>query len=104
MSKPGTKVTIFSFSLLNTMKLQPSNYKGIEFVNLHKLPDDQQLLLQHNGDIERIKILIDGKIVSDCIQYSAYSLWYALVFEKSIAPVIAKKQVDLPHTIAVSKA
>ena len=78
------------------MKVQASNYKGIEFVNLHKLPADQQLLLQHNGDIERIKILIDGKITGDCIQYSAYSLWYALIFEKSIAPLPAKRQIEEP--------
>lgn len=69
------------------MKVQPTIYKGIEFVRLQELPADQQLLLQHNLQIERIKILIDDKITGDCIQYKDYSAWFISVFSKSVAPV-----------------
>lgn len=65
------------------MKVQATNYKGIEFVSFQQLPADQQLLLRH-AQLERIKILIDGKVRRDCIQYRDYSAWYASVFLKSI--------------------
>lgn len=66
------------------MKVQATNYKGIEFVRFQKLPTDQQQLLIRNTELERIKILIDGKICRDCIQYHDYSAWYASVFLKSV--------------------
>ncbi len=66
------------------MKVQAIHYKGIEFVSFQELPADQQLLLQHNTGLERIKILMDGKIFKDCVQYKDYSAWYTSVFLKSI--------------------
>lgn len=68
------------------MRAQATNYKGIEFVRFHELPADQQLLLQHNTQLERIKILMDGKVCRDCIQYKDYSDWYSSVFVKSTRP------------------
>lgn len=62
------------------MKVQATHYKGIEFVSFQELPADQQLLLQGNTGLERINILINGKIYRDCIQYKAYSAWFASVF------------------------
>lgn len=66
------------------MKVQATHYKGIEFVSFPELPADQQLLLQHNTELERIQILIDGKVRGNCIQYKDYSNWYSSVFLKSI--------------------
>jgi hypothetical protein len=66
------------------MKVQSTHYKGIEFVSFQELPVDQQLLLQHNTGLERIQILIDGKVCRNCIQYKDYSDWYTSVFLKSI--------------------
>lgn len=66
------------------MKVQATNYKGIEFICFPELPQDQQLLLQHNTQLERINIMIDGKVCRDCIQYKAYSNWYASVFLQSV--------------------
>jgi hypothetical protein len=66
------------------MKVQSTHYKGIEFVSFQELPAEQQLLLQHNTELERIQILIDGKVCRNCIQYKDYSDWYASVFLKSI--------------------
>lgn len=65
------------------MKVQATHYKGIEFVSFQELPTDQQLLLQHNTRLERINILINGKIYRDCIQYKTYSAWFESVFIKS---------------------
>ena len=69
------------------MKIQATTYKGMEFVCLQDLPADQQTLLQHNDDVERIKILIDGKVSSNCIQYKDYAYWYAMIFMKSVSSV-----------------
>ncbi len=63
------------------MKLPASVYKGIEFVCIQDLPAEQQFLLQNAHTIERIKILIDEKIVSNCIQYKHYTAWYNESFE-----------------------
>lgn len=68
------------------MKVQSTIYKGIEFVSFQELPVDQQLLLQHNTELERIIILLDGKVCRDCIQYKDYSAWYSFVFLKSVRP------------------
>lgn len=79
------------------MKVQATIYKGIEFVSFQELPAKQQLLLQHNTGLTRIKILIDGKVRGNCIQYNDYSKWYSSVFLKSI-PV--QEQVKKLSTVS----
>lgn len=69
------------------MKVQATLYKGIEFVRFQELPENQQALLRLNTDVERINILIDGKVASNCIQFKDYAAWYSSVFTKSITPV-----------------
>ena len=66
------------------MKAKERVYRGIEFICLDELPADQKLLLQHNRLPERIKILVDGKILSNCIQYHKYNAWYNHVYETSV--------------------
>lgn len=64
------------------MRVQPAYYRGISFVRLSDLPVEQQIALRlspHHP--ERIKILIDGKIVDECIQYAAYSEWFTSVYK-----------------------
>lgn len=86
------------------MKVQATIFKGIEFVNLQDLPADQQTLLQHNNEVERIKILIDGKVTSNCIQYKDYSYWYSMVYLKSIDAVESPVKIPVHLTeIAVTK-
>lgn len=72
------------------MKAKARSYKGIEFVTVHELPPDQQLLLKHATDPERIKILIDGVVLDNCIQYGQYCEWHATVYERSVAKSAAK--------------
>ena len=71
------------------MKVKARVYKGIEFITVSDLPTSQQLLLEHNSDTERIKILMDGKILGNCIQYSEYDSWYTSVYKRSVATVDA---------------
>jgi len=88
------------------MKAKATFYRGIEFICVSELPDNQQLLLQQVRDPERIKILMAGKILNNCIQYKAYCDWYTTVFERSIIPVKIKPVPEevFPVNIALGKA
>lgn len=75
------------------MKVQGSHYKGIDFVRFNDLPEDQQAALRLNSEVERINILIDDKVVSNCIQFKDYSLWFTSVFKN---PVITVEKIIQP--------
>ncbi len=63
------------------MKVKSTIYKGIEFVEIYSLPNEQkQNLLQSVDPDLFIKILIDGKLMSQCIQYKDYEEWYDTAF------------------------
>lgn len=67
------------------MKAKAKIYRGIEFISVSDLPTSQQLLLQHTEEPERIKILVDGAILGNCIQYTEYEKWFTSVYKKSVA-------------------
>jgi hypothetical protein len=88
------------------MKAKERVYRGIEFINVGELPADQQLLLEHASRPERIKILIDGKVLGNCIQYGKYSDWYNAVYKQSVTPAVLKpvqEKVFLPLEISLTK-
>lgn len=63
------------------MKINSENFKGIEYIQLNELPEDQcQKILESLDRDFLIKLLIDGKIVSNCLQYKDYSFWYDNIF------------------------
>lgn len=63
------------------MKVKSTIYKGIEFVEIYSLPNEQkQNLLQTINPELFIKILVDGKLMSQCIQYKDYEEWYDNAF------------------------
>ena len=86
------------------MKVKATVYKGIEFISVNELPADQQLLLMHAQEPERIKILIDGKVQSDCIQYSHYCLWFDMVYASSVASNQITREATAPVNISLVKA
>ncbi|HET9485835.1 MAG TPA: hypothetical protein VFO54_00290 [Chryseosolibacter sp.] len=59
------------------MKVDAKIFKGIEYVQLNELPQAQREIITQtvNPDLF-IKLLVDGKIVSGCLQYKDYSKWY----------------------------
>ncbi|HEY9008409.1 hypothetical protein [Ohtaekwangia sp.] len=72
----------YQVMLQANMKIEPTNFKGIEYVQVNQLPEDQQaLILQTISSNLYIKILIDGKIIGKCLQYKDYDLWYHNVFK-----------------------
>jgi hypothetical protein len=80
------------------MKVERKIYKGIEYVLLTELPQSQrEHLSQTLSQDQMIKILIDGSIVSDCIQYKDYSFWFDNIFKAKQQPVkeIVTQTVDI---------
>lgn len=77
--------------------VQARNFKGIEFVQLSELPNEQQDILINtlNRDLV-IKILVNEKVLNDCLQYKDYILWYENVFKVQHIPTVKKdaKQVE----------
>jgi hypothetical protein len=60
------------------MKVDSKIFKGIEYVQISELPQAQRELLTQTINPELfIKLLVDGKIISGCLQYKDYNTWYA---------------------------
>jgi hypothetical protein len=59
------------------MKVNSTIYKGIEFVEISALPNEQKTSLMQTVSPDLfIKILVDGKLMPRCIQYKDYEEWY----------------------------
>lgn len=73
------------------MMVEAKNYKGIQYIQVNELPQVQQESLTRtiNKDLF-IKILIDGKVISDCLQYKDYTFWFNTVYRST--------QLDVPAT------
>ena len=63
------------------MKVSSSIYKGIQYVQVSTLPSEQRDRLL--GSINRelfIKILVDGKLLGNCLQFKDYESWFENVY------------------------
>lgn len=68
------------------MKVQIENYKGIEFVQISKLPEVQrQLIVLVLPADNIIKILKENELLTDCIQYKHYEEWYNAHFKEGVS-------------------
>lgn len=69
----------------------PKLYKGIEYVQLNELPEDQQRRIRESLNQELfIKILVDGHLHQDCILYKDYKYWFEGTFKAPIQQVKAE--------------
>lgn len=90
------------------MKIACKIYKGIEYVQFSELPQAQQekilQTLQHDFFI---KIMINGEIISKCLQYKDYTRWYENVFNLSRAPQLRENIVsqiaEIKPDLAINK-
>jgi (2Fe-2S) ferredoxin len=72
------------------MKVNSTIFKGIEYIQLGQLPEEQrEKILETINRSLIIKILIDGKIVGNCLQYKDYDVWYENVYVPA-KPAIAQ--------------
>ncbi|MEK6782778.1 MAG: hypothetical protein AABY93_13845 [Bacteroidota bacterium] len=59
------------------MTAKAENYKGIEFVRISTLPEDQKQLIWTSLQRDKIiKILKSDCLLNDCIQVRDYEAWY----------------------------
>jgi hypothetical protein len=59
------------------MTAQAENYKGIEFVRISTLPEDQKQMIWTSLKRDKIiKILKSDCLLNDCIQLHDYETWY----------------------------
>lgn len=69
------------------MKADSKMFKGIEYVQMSELPQAQREMLAQTINQELfIKLLIDGKIISGCLQYKDYNRWYHEQYQPSLTP------------------
>lgn len=91
------------------MKADVKIFKGIEYVVVSELPQLQQTMLLDtiNPDLF-IKIMIDGKIISQCLQYKDYSKWYDQKSKTTVVATIpsteiADERVQVKTNLAIDK-
>ena len=71
------------------MKVNSTIYKGIEFIEISSLPNEQKASLLETVNPELlIKILVDGKLMPRCLQYKHYEEWY----DNSYRPLQKRKE------------
>lgn len=59
------------------MRVESELYKGIEYVRVSSLPEDQKEKIKTSLPRDKvIKILKDGSLIEDCIQYTDYLAWF----------------------------
>lgn len=83
-----------------SMKVEAKIFKGIEYVQINELPQTQREVLTKtiNPDLF-IKLLVDGKIISGCLQYKDYSQWY----QNHYLPTVDARQEEsvAPSTLGI---
>jgi hypothetical protein len=70
------------------MKILSKVFRGIEYIQTSQLPPPQrEKLLETINQKLFIKILIDGKVVGDCLQYKDYEVWYENIYRAPVEKV-----------------
>lgn len=86
------------------MKVDAKLFKGIEYVQLSELPQNQRELLTQSINQELfIKLLVDGKIVSGCIQYKDYSKWYVEQYQPLVSAAREQSVIQIQPNLALNK-
>ena len=89
------------------MKVDSKIFKGIEYVQVSELPQSQRDELSQSISRELyIKLLIDGKIISGCLQYKDYSRWYTEIYQPKISPSreqVAVSEMEIKPNLALNK-
>lgn len=89
------------------MKVDSKIFKGIEFVQVSELPQAQreELTQSINPDLF-IKLLIDGKIISGCLQYKDYNRWYSEFYQSKLNAAreqVVVSELEIKPNLALNK-
>lgn len=72
-----------------SMMENPKLYKGIEYVKLNELPEDQRDRIKDSFNEQLfVKILVNGKLLEDCILYTDYKFWFRTIYESEMTEVL----------------
>ena len=73
---------------MNLDRMSAENYKGIDFVRISMLPEDQKNQITRTIDRSKIiKILRGKELLSDCVQVNDYAMWMRESFMKEAIKV-----------------
>ncbi len=73
-------------------RMSAETYKGIDFVRISNLPEEQKNQITQTIDRTKIiKILRGKELLPDCIQVNDYARWMKDTFNKEVN--LAKKEV-----------
>ncbi|MEM6361196.1 MAG: hypothetical protein AAF149_07355 [Bacteroidota bacterium] len=62
-------------------------YKGIHYVRISDLPEEQQIQIKNIESRNLIiKILTESELMSDCITYDDYRKWYQNIYTQ-VSPI-----------------
>lgn len=89
------------------MKADSKIFKGIEYVQVSELPQSQRDILTQTINPELyIKLLIDGKIISGCLQYKDYTKWYLESYQEYLDAMRNQEpspEVEIKSNLALNK-
>ncbi|TRX58376.1 hypothetical protein FNH22_13585 [Fulvivirga sp. M361] len=76
-------------------------YKGIEFVRISDLPEDQQTQIRNivSADLV-IKIKTDTELFSDCLLYKDYKHWFESIYTR-MSPAEEEPSSKKPRKIGL---
>ena len=81
------------------MKVNSTIYKGIEYIQVNALPPEQKekLLQTINHDLF-IKILVDEKLIANCLLFKDYEVWFENIYKPQTkgSEQTTKKGVESP--------
>lgn len=75
-------------------------YKGIHYVRVSDLPEDQQVQIKHIESKDLIiKILTESELMSDCITYQDYQNWYQNIYTR-VSPAEVDEVAKDPQKVS----
>jgi len=91
-------VVLYIDQNLTLVKAVAEDFKGITYVRISSLPEAQRagLASSFNSNLI-IKILKEGIVLHDCLQYDHYLAWYENIYCAKVT-VENKVKVELPMT------
>ena len=84
------------------MMIDSKIYKGIEYIQLNELPQTQREKIAETLNKELlIKIMVNGSIIDNCLQFKDYAYWYNTVYRPRLAPINSTPAPEPLETVVV---
>lgn len=79
-------------------RMSAETYKGIDFVRISNLPEEQKNQITQTIDRTKIiKILRGKELLPDCIQVNDYALWMKEIYNQEVAATKLLEHVRIPN-------